>query len=284
MDNQNNKNKNNKNNKQGLSFIILVTLITTILVLALYQFQGMTGDKEVSYDEFLKMVEKGKVEKVVIQNDKIVITQKKAKGDNRPAKQYYTGVVKDDTLSDKLYEAGVKYEQEIPDTTSAVVAQIIFTFLPIALLVGMIVWMTRRMSKGGGMMGVGKSNAKMYVEKQTGVTFKDVAGQDEAKESLQEVVDFLHNPGKYTSVGAKLPKGALLVGPPGTGKTLLAKAVAGEAKVPFFSLSGSAFVEMYVGVGASRVRDLFKQAQQMAPCIIFIDEIDAIGKSRDNQL
>ena len=284
MDNQNNKNKNNKNNKQGLSFIILVTLITTILVLALYQFQGMTGDKEVSYDEFLKMVEKGKVEKVVIQNDKIVITQKKAKGDNRPAKQYYTGVVKDDTLSDKLYEAGVKYEQEIPDTTSAVVAQIIFTFLPIALLVGMIVWMTRRMSKGGGMMGVGKSNAKMYVEKQTGVTFKDVAGQDEAKESLQEVVDFLHNPGKYTSVGAKLPKGALLVGPPGTGKTLLAKAVAGEAKVPFFSLSGSAFVEMYVGVGASRVRDLFKQAQQMAPCIIFIAEIDAIGKSRDNQL
>ena len=284
MDNQNNKNKNNKNNKQGLSFIILVTLITTILVLALYQFQGMTGDKEVSYDEFLKMVEKGKVEKVVIQNDKIVITQKKAKGDNRPAKQYYTGVVKDDTLSDKLYEAGVKYEQEIPDTTSAVVAQIIFTFLPIALLVGMIVWMTRRMSKGGGMMGVGKSNAKMYVEKQTGVTFKDVAGQDEAKDSLQEVVDFLHNPGKYTSVGAKLPKGALLVGPPGTGKTLLAKAVAGEAKVPFFSLSGSAFVEMYVGVGASRVRDLFKQAQQMAPCIIFIDEIDAIGKSRDNQL
>lgn len=262
----------------------MVTLITTILVLALYQFQGMTGDKEVSYDEFLKMVEKGKVEKVVIQNDKIVITQKKAKGDNRPAKQYYTGVVKDDTLSDKLYEAGVKYEQEIPDTTSAVVAQIIFTFLPIALLVGMIVWMTRRMSKGGGMMGVGKSNAKMYVEKQTGVTFKDVAGQDEAKESLQEVVDFLHNPGKYTSVGAKLPKGALLVGPPGTGKTLLAKAVAGEAKVPFFSLSGSAFVEMYVGVGASRVRDLFKQAQQMAPCIIFIDEIDAIGKSRDNQL
>lgn len=262
----------------------MVTLITTILVLALYQFQGMTGDKEVSYDEFLKMVDKGKVEKVVIQNDKIVITQKKAKGDNRPAKQYYTGVVKDDTLSDKLYEAGVKYEQEIPDTTSAVVAQIIFTFLPIALLVGMIVWMTRRMSKGGGMMGVGKSNAKMYVEKQTGVTFKDVAGQDEAKESLQEVVDFLHNPGKYTSVGAKLPKGALLVGPPGTGKTLLAKAVAGEAKVPFFSLSGSAFVEMYVGVGASRVRDLFKQAQQMAPCIIFIDEIDAIGKSRDNQL
>ena len=190
----------------------------------------------------------------------------------------------DEKLPETLNRAGVKYSQEIPDTTSAVIWQLVATFLPIALLVGMIVWMTRKMSKGGGMMGVGKSNAKMYVEKSTGVTFKDVAGQDEAKESLQEVVDFLHNPGKYTSVGAKLPKGALLVGPPGTGKTLLAKAVAGEAKVPFFSLSGSAFVEMYVGVGASRVRDLFKQAQQMAPCIIFIDEIDAIGKSRDNQM
>ena len=180
--------------------------------------------------------------------------------------------------------AGVKFSQQIPDTTSAVVAQTLLTLLPVGILVGVFIWMTRKMSKGGGMMGIGKSNAKMYVEKQTGVTFKDVAGQDEAKESLQEVVDFLHNPGKYTSVGAKLPKGALLVGPPGTGKTLLAKAVAGEANVPFFSLSGSAFVEMYVGVGASRVRDLFKQAQQMAPCIIFIDEIDAIGKSRDNQL
>jgi cell division protease FtsH len=208
---------------------------------------------------------------------------KKEKGE-RTAKEYYTGVVKDDTLSERLYKHHVVYSQEIPDTTSAVIWQLIGTFLPIALLVGMIVWMTRKMAKGGGMMGVGKSNAKMYVEKQTGVTFRDVAGQEEAKESLQEVVDFLHNPGKYTSVGAKLPKGALLVGPPGTGKTLLAKAVAGEAKVPFFSLSGSAFVEMYVGVGASRVRDLFKQAQQMAPCIIFIDEIDAIGKSRDNQM
>ena len=193
-------------------------------------------------------------------------------------------MVNDDDLTKRLEKAGVEFKQEIPDTTSAVAMNVILTFLPIAFFVGMIIWMTKRMSKGGGMMGIGKSNAKMYVEKQTGVTFKDVAGQDEAKESLQEVVDFLHNPGKYTSVGAKLPKGALLVGPPGTGKTLLAKAVAGEAKVPFFSLSGSAFVEMYVGVGASRVRDLFKQAQQMAPCIIFIDEIDAIGKSRDNQM
>ena len=286
MDNQNqNKrnNNNNRNNKQGFSFIVIVTLITTILVLALYQFQGTGSDQEISYDKFLKMVDDGKVEKVVIQSDKIVITEKKEKG-QIIANEYYTGVVKDDSLSDKLYKAGVKYEQEIPDTTSAIILETIMTFLPIAFLVGMIVWMTRRMSHGGGMMGIGKSNAKMYVEKSTGVTFKDVAGQDEAKESLQEVVDFLHNPGKYTSVGAKLPKGALLVGPPGTGKTLLAKAVAGEAKVPFFSLSGSAFVEMYVGVGASRVRDLFKQAQQMAPCIIFIDEIDAIGKSRDNQM
>ena len=282
MDNQN-KNQNNKNNRQGLSFILIVTLVTTLLVMALYQFQGAGSDQEISYNEFLKMVDDGDVEKVVIQSNQIVITAKPEDGE-RVGREYYTGLVQDDTLSERLYDAGVDYEQEIPDTTSAIVIQLLATFLPIALLVGMIVWMTRRMSKGGSMMGIGKSNAKMYVEKQTGVTFRDVAGQDEAKESLQEVVDFLHNPGKYTSVGAKLPKGALLVGPPGTGKTLLAKAVAGEANVPFFSLSGSAFVEMYVGVGASRVRDLFKQAQQMAPCIIFIDEIDAIGKSRDNQL
>ena len=282
MDNQN-KNQNNKNNRQGLSFILIVTLVTTLLVMALYQFQGAGSDQEISYNEFLKMVDDGDVEKVVIQSNQIVITAKPEDGE-RVGREYYTGLVQDDTLSERLYDAGVDYEQEIPDTTSAIVIQLLATFLPIALLVGMIVWMTRRMSKGGGMMGIGKSNAKMYVEKQTGVTFRDVAGQDEAKESLQEVVDFLHNPGKYTSVGAKLPKGALLVGPSGTGKTLLAKAVAGEANVPFFSLSGSAFVEMYVGVGASRVRDLFKQAQQMAPCIIFIDEIDAIGKSRDNQL
>ena len=281
MDNQNNK--NNKNNKQGISFILLVTVITSILVVALFQFQGMTSAKEITYNKFLKMVDDGKVKKVEIQSDKIMIVTKKDK-DSGISQEYYTGVVNDDELTKRLEKAGVEFNQEIPDTTSAVAMNVILTFLPIAFFVGMIVWMTKRMSKGGGMMGIGKSNAKMYVEKQTGVTFKDVAGQDEAKESLQEVVDFLHNPGKYTSVGAKLPKGALLVGPPGTGKTLLAKAVAGEAKVPFFSLSGSAFVEMYVGVGASRVRDLFKQAQQMAPCIIFIDEIDAIGKSRDNQM
>lgn len=285
MDNQNNNpnRNNNRNNKQGLSFIILVTVITMIMVMALFRFQGAGSDNEISYDEFLEMVDDGKVEEVVIQSSRIVITEKKEKG-QKIAKEYYTGVVRDDSLAERLEKADVKFGQQIPDTTSAIIAQTLFALLPVFLLVGVFVWMTRKMSKGGGMMGIGRSNAKMYVEKQTGVTFKDVAGQDEAKESLQEVVDFLHNPGKYTSVGAKLPKGALLVGPPGTGKTLLAKAVAGEANVPFFSLSGSAFVEMYVGVGASRVRDLFKQAQQMAPCIIFIDEIDAIGKSRDNQL
>ena len=185
----------------------------------------------------------------------------------------------------RLEKADVRFGEKIPDSTSAVLLNIFVTLiLPFVLIFVVLNYLMKKMAKGGGMMGVGKSNAKMYVEKQTGVTFKDVAGQDEAKESLQEVVDFLHNPGKYTGIGAKLPKGALLVGPPGTGKTLLAKAVAGEAKVPFFSLSGSAFVEMYVGVGASRVRDLFKQAQSMAPCIIFIDEIDAIGKSRDNSM
>lgn len=200
-----------------------------------------------------------------------------------PVKQYFTGKMEDPDLLERLQKNNVKIEPEIPDSTSMVIFNIISLFLPIILFLGLGYFLTKKISKGGGMMGVGKSNAKMYVEKSTGVTFKDVAGQDEAKESLQEVVDFLHNPSKYTGIGAKLPKGALLVGPPGTGKTLLAKAVAGEAKVPFFSLSGSAFVEMYVGVGASRVRDLFKQAQQMAPCIIFIDEIDAIGKSRDTQ-
>ena len=183
-------------------------------------------------------------------------------------KQYYTGIVKDDPLSDRLYKAGVEYEQKIPDSTSYMVMNLLVNIVPLVIMIGLGVMLMRRMTKGGGMMGVGKSNAKMYVEKSTGVTFKDVAGQDEAKESLQEVVDFLHNPKKYRDIGAKLPKGALLVGPPGTGKTLLAKAVAGEAHVPFFSMSASEFVEMFVGVGASRVRDLFEEAKKNAPCII----------------
>ena len=283
MDNQNGNKDNNKNNKQGFSFVILITMLTALLVFAMYQFQVVDSDQEITYNKFLKMIDEKKVEKVEIKSDRILITAKKESGD-KVNKEYYTGRMNDDQLVEKLEKAKIDFNQEVPDTTSAIVAQYAMNIIPLVIFIALIVWMTRKMSKGGGMMGIGKSNAKMYVEKQTGVTFKDVAGQDEAKESLQEVVDFLHNPGKYTSVGAKLPKGALLVGPPGTGKTLLAKAVAGEAKVPFFSLSGSAFVEMYVGVGASRVRDLFKQAQQMAPCIIFIDEIDAIGKSRDTQM
>ena len=283
MDNQNGNKDNNKNNKQGFSFVILITMLTALLVFAMYQFQGVESDQEITYNKFLKMIDEKKVEKVEIKSDRILITAKKESGD-KVNREYYTGRMNDDQLVEKLEKAKIDFNQEVPDTTSAIVAQYAMNIIPLVIFIALIVWTTRKMSKGGGMMGIGKSNAKMYVEKQTGVTFKDVAGQDEAKDSLQEVVDFLHNPGKYTSVGAKLPKGALLVGPPGTGKTLLAKAVAGEAKVPFFSLSGSAFVEMYVGVGASRVRDLFKQAQQMVPCIIFIDEIDAIGKSRDTQM
>lgn len=302
MDNQNDKKQNN--NPQNLSIIIITVLLAAFMVFGMYSLMQTTDPEQISYDKFLKMVEDEEVQKVSIESSRIYITltdearEKKketestnytseitqilrqAEGQDRDP-DYFTGVVNDEGLSDRLYEAGVEYEQEVPDNTSYIIYQIISIMLPIVLLVFVFSFFMRKLNKGGGMMGIGKSNAKVYVEKETGVTFKDVAGQDEAKESLQEVVDFLHNPDKYTGIGAKLPKGALLVGPPGTGKTLLAKAVAGEAKVPFFSLSGSAFVEMYVGVGASRVRDLFKQAQQMAPCIVFIDEIDAIGKSRD---
>ena len=279
------QNKNNqKNNKQGFGIIIITTLIAAVIVLGLYQFMEESTSKEIAYSEFLKMVDDGKVEEVRIGANELIITPKEEKVPGLKVK-YFTGKVEDENLSQRLYEAGVKYGAEIPDSTSAMLFNILISIvLPFAFIWIGLSFLMRRMSKSGGMMGIGKSNAKMYVEKETGVTFRDVAGEDEAKESLQEVVDFLHNPGKYTGIGAKLPKGALLVGPPGTGKTLLAKAVAGEAKVPFFSLSGSAFVEMYVGVGASRVRDLFKEAQAMAPCIIFIDEIDAIGKSRDNAM
>ena len=197
---------------------------------------------------------------------------------------YYTGLVNDETLVEKLKKGGVQFKAEVPDTAGSLITELVITVVPIILMVLLFAFFMKRMTKGGGMMGIGKSNAKMYMEKQTGVTFQNVAGQDEAKESLQEVVDFLHNPEKYSGIGAKLPKGALLVGPPGTGKTLLAKAVAGEAGVPFFSLSGSAFVEMFVGVGASRVRDLFEEAKKNAPFIVFIDEIDAIGKTRDTAM
>ncbi len=288
QNNQNKDNKNNKKNKQGMLFVLLTTLITTFLVLGLLDFAGKATTKEISYNEFLTMVEEGEVAEVIIGDDQLTI-KPKTESENilLPGIEmtYYTGVVDDEKLTERLDEADVKFWSEIPDTASAVFWNIMISVvLPFGLIFFCMSYLMKKMSKGGGMMGIGKSNAKMYVQKETGVTFKDVAGQDEAKESLQEVVDFLHNPKKYTEIGAKLPKGALLVGPPGTGKTLLAKAVAGEAHVPFFSVSGSEFVEMYVGVGASRVRDLFKQAQAMAPCIVFIDEIDAIGKSRDTAL
>ena len=292
MDNNQNQNKNKKNDKRGWPLVLITTLITGYLLFSLFSMAGKATKQEISYDQFLSLVDNGRVEEVVIGSDQLTIIPKADADGNQwqqlfPGVQitYYTGVVRDDTLTERLYAQGVKFGSEIPDTASALFWNIMLTIvLPFVLIFVFMNFMMKKMSKGGGIMGIGKSNAKMYVEKETGVTFKDVAGQDEAKESLQEVVDFLHNPKKYTEVGAKLPKGALLVGPPGTGKTLLAKAVAGEAKVPFFSVSGSEFVEMYVGVGASRVRDLFKQAQAMAPCIIFIDEIDAIGKSRDNAL
>lgn len=316
MDNQNN-NKNPKNNRQGWGVILATTLLAIFVVMGLSSLMKGQGPEEISYDKFLSLVEDKKVEKVTLESSKIYITltdkareeelKKAGKEDQIEANElinqlqmdkvlgqgeesehapdYFTGVMVDYKLTDRLHKAGVEFGEKIPDTASAMIFEVFITvILPIILMVILFNFLMRKMSKGGGMMGIGKSNAKVYVEKETGVTFQDVAGQDEAKESLQEVVDFLHNPGKYTGIGAKLPKGALLVGPPGTGKTLLAKAVAGEAKVPFFSLSGSAFVEMYVGVGASRVRDLFKQAQQMAPCIVFIDEIDAIGKSRDTAM
>ncbi len=288
----NNQNKNQKNDKRGWILVITTTLIVGMLMFSFFDLAGSSSTKEISYSQFLEMVDDGKVDQVVIESDRITITPKKKEAENSwnqlfesNSVTYYTGIVEDPQLAQRLKDAGVTFGKEIPDTGSALFWNIILTIvLPFGLIFVFFSFMMKKMSKGGGIMGIGKSNAKMYVEKQTGVTFKDVAGQDEAKESLQEVVDFLHNPKKYTEIGAKLPKGALLVGPPGTGKTLLAKAVAGEAKVPFFSVSGSEFVEMYVGVGASRVRDLFKQAQAMAPCIIFIDEIDAIGKSRDNAL
>ena len=307
MDNQNNK-KNDNNNRQNYGIIIITTIIAAVFVMFLYQLMQDTPSQEISYTKFMDMVEKGEVKEVTIDSEKITIipkTEAEKDQENENSQggitqgsnwftqfgagsqvQYYTGLIDDPDMYDKLDKAGVEVSSTIPDSTSMMILNLVFSVIvPFVLVFVLLSFLMRRVSKSsGGMMGIGKSNAKMYVEKTTGVTFRDVAGQDEAKESLQEVVDFLHNPGKYTGVGAKLPKGALLVGPPGTGKTLLAKAVAGEANVPFFSLSGSAFVEMYVGVGASRVRDLFKQAQQMAPCIIFIDEIDAIGKSRDSQL
>ena len=296
MDNNNNgKNspgggRNPKNRTNMLIFMILAVIVLSSMYFMRSIYSDAT-EQEVPYSEFVELVKDGKVDSVVMKSDRITFEMKedadKKEGSGLSGAQvtYYTGVFPDEDLKNMLAEYGVTtYSREVPDTTGAVLYSILSYLIPIVLMVGAYVFIMGRMSRGGGMMGVGKSKAKVYMQKETGVTFKDVAGQDEAKESLQEVVDFLHNPGKYTKIGAKLPKGALLVGPPGTGKTLLAKAVAGEANVPFFSLSGSDFVEMFVGVGASRVRDLFEEAKKMAPCIIFIDEIDAIGKRRDSGL
>ncbi len=288
--NNNNKNdnngKNDKKKKQTLAVIIVAAVITILLSTVLSSALESATTKEVSYDKFCKMVKDDEVEKVIFKDDKIMIHLKDEDENDYVSVTYWTGQlpfnVQDEELMPLLREHKVKYTTQVEDKKSSITTFFLEWILPFALIYMIMGLIFRRVTKNsGGIMGVGKSNAKVYMEKETGVTFVDVAGQEEAKESMNEIVDFLHNPGKYATIGAKLPKGALLVGPPGTGKTLLAKAVAGEAKVPFFSLSGSDFVEMFVGVGASRVRDLFKQAQEAAPCIIFIDEIDAIGKSRD---
>lgn len=282
-------NNGNNNNKRGLRpghiiIGLIIAIVITYLGVTFFRsiFKKYTST-EISYSAFLDMIDKDEITAVEYSSSKIVITPKKQPVSGIKM-TYYTGYIYDEDTFNKLKTLdGVEVSAAIEDTGSSIFDFILVYVLPFLLIYLVMGFIFRKMSGTGGMLGVGKSNAKVYMEQKTGVTFKDVAGQDEAKESVREIVDFLHNPGKYTSIGAKLPKGALLVGPPGTGKTLLAKAVAGEAGVPFFSLSGSDFVEMFVGVGASRVRDLFKQAQQSAPCIIFIDEIDAIGKSRDSR-
>ncbi len=300
MNEQNNgQGDNNKKNRQPfyvLGFLVLLALFFTSMM---YRTSTSSESKEISYTEFMDLVEDNQVESVNFESDIIyatLISDTSYKADDATTQltqayaqsaginsqiTVYTAYINDDDLIPTLKEHNVDISGTISDSTAAIIYNILSFIIPLVLLWVIFGFLMRRM--GGGAMGVGKSNAKVYnMEKTTGVSFKDVAGQDEAKESLQEMVDFLHNPKKYTEIGAKLPKGALLVGPPGTGKTLLAKAVAGEAGVPFFSLAGSDFVEMFVGVGASRVRDLFKEAQKVAPCIVFIDEIDAIGKSRDS--
>lgn len=282
MDNKN-KNSNNNGNKIGIIICLVAAVFTFLMGSFMANQIKESTHKKISYDKFMDMLDKDQIKSVLIKtNGEISIVPKNQENEYLEI-TYYTGYIPSDLeLKKTLDAAGVEYSAEVPDTSNSILDFLMVYIIPLAAI-WLVMWLLFRMisKNSGGMMGVGKSNAKIYVQKETGVTFKDVAGQEEAKESLTELVDFLHNPGKYTKIGAKLPKGALLVGPPGTGKTLLAKAVAGEAKVPFFSLSGSDFVEMFVGVGASRVRDLFKQAQQMAPCIIFIDEVDAIGKSRD---
>ncbi len=279
--------------------LLVAALITLVMTSLFMKLLGGT-EEELSYSEFMEKVESGYVEgqpnsvveSVQYAADRIYIKFVQKEENKNPLAYYYgmgnnttryTAIVGDDTLTERLRQMGVEVWGYVPDSSGFLMELLVYYILPLVAFWVLLSFLFRKMGKGGGPMGVGKSNAKVYVQKETGITFKDVAGEDEALESLQEVVDFLHNPGKYTGIGAKLPKGALLVGPPGTGKTLLAKAVAGEAGVPFFSLTGSDFIELYVGVGASRVRDLFKEASKQAPCIIFIDEIDAIGRSRDSK-
>lgn len=288
MDENKNKKPGDDNSGGGMNKKAgLITIIATIVIFLTFIYgmqlikQGI--NKEITYNEFVKMIDDGKVESVLLKQGKIEITPKSSANEIYTP-TYYTGYIGDNDLAERLLKANVKVSSPVADASQGILEFFAIYILPlVGIWVVMYLLYCSFSKNAGGMMGVGKSNAKVYVEKRTGITFADVAGEDEAKDSLREMVDFLHNPRKYAEIGAKLPKGALLVGPPGTGKTLLAKAVAGEANVPFFSLSGSDFVEMFVGVGASRVRDLFKQAHSMAPCIIFIDEIDAIGKSRDSK-
>ena len=275
---------NGSEHRPNIMFFIVISFLA-LLVISYFAKQSSAKNGEVTYDEFIKAVSENKIESISIESDRIIITAKPEDEKQTIGKIYFTGLAEDPTtLTARMLDAGVKVSSSV-ENGSGLILNILLTYvLPLVILWVAMGFLFSRIGKSGGFgFGVGKSNAKMYEGKETGITFKDVAGEDEAKESLVEIVDFLHNPGKYSKIGAKIPKGALLVGPPGTGKTLLAKAVAGEAGVPFFSLAGSDFVELYVGVGASRVRDLFKEAEKNAPCIVFIDEIDAIGRSRDSK-
>ena len=284
-ENKNNLNgpqkKNNNNNKK---YLIIYVIVAFMFIYSFNYAKNMLTTQEISYNKFMQLVENGEISEVRTEGDSLVITPKE--GSSESGKMLYTGEVLDPNLVETLQNNGVEYYGNITEQQSMIMELLVYYIVPILLMFFLFKFLFRKMGGkfGAGPMNMGKSNAKMYVETDVKVTFDDVAGQDEAKESLTEIIDFLNNPAKYASIGAKLPKGALLVGPPGTGKTLIAKAVAGEAKVPFFSMSGSNFVEMFVGMGAAKVRDLFKEAEKHAPCIIFIDEIDSIGKSRDNQM
>ena len=288
---QDNKPQNGDDGRQGrrIIFLMVAALIATLLINSLYTTIANAYLSEITYNEFQTYLDKDEIAELEFQSDRMVIlTRDEAKKPSSQQRLYYTGYipnVSNDDLKDRLDAQGVEYNTEIVEQASPIVTFVVTWLLPVIIMYALFSLLMRGMTKrmGGGIGGIGESKAKVYMEKSTGITFADVAGQDEAKESLVEVIDFLHNPQKYAAIGAKLPKGALLVGPPGTGKTLLAKAVAGEASVPFFSISGSDFVEMFVGVGASRVRDLFQQAAKVAPAIIFIDEIDAIGRTRDSK-